>query len=250
MKIKRYKKVNRHLNFYNNNFGFRHPYQLLVDGTFCYAALKNQVNIADNLSRYLQADLKLLTTQCAIIEAESLGPKVFGALQILKQYAIHKCGHEGKPILGADCFLSMVGKTNDKHYIIATQDRDLQKKLKDIAAAPVLYLHQKAPVLEKPSEASVQFAQSKRSCLSEWEKTAVEVLKKESGICEEETKRPKKKKKKGANPLSCKKKKKKSGAVQCGVSKKDGESVRVKRKKVRIPKHVKEELVKLSKASD
>lgn len=39
MKIKRYKKVNRRLNFYNNNFGFRQPYQLLIDGTFCLAAL-------------------------------------------------------------------------------------------------------------------------------------------------------------------------------------------------------------------
>lgn len=40
MKIKRYKKVNRHLNFYVNNFGFHHPYQVLVDGTFCFAALQ------------------------------------------------------------------------------------------------------------------------------------------------------------------------------------------------------------------
>lgn len=40
MKIKRYKKVNRYLNFYINNFGFRQPYQILVDGTFCLAALK------------------------------------------------------------------------------------------------------------------------------------------------------------------------------------------------------------------
>lgn len=39
MKIRRYKKVNKRLGFYINNFGFRQPYQLLIDGTFCYAAL-------------------------------------------------------------------------------------------------------------------------------------------------------------------------------------------------------------------
>lgn len=206
------------------------------------------MNIADNIARYLQSELKLLTTQCAILEAESLGPKVLGAVKILKQYAVHKCGHEGKPIPGADCFLSMVSKTNEKHYIVATQDRDLQHKLRAIPAVPVLYLHQKAPVLEKPSDVSMEVAQKKLSALSEWEKAAVVALKKESGLMEEEVKKPKKKKKKGANPLSCKKKKKKAGAVQSGsVSKKESDGDKVKRKRVRVPKHVKEELLKLHK---
>lgn len=40
MKIKRAKKVNKILNFYANNFGFRKPYQILVDGTLCFFALK------------------------------------------------------------------------------------------------------------------------------------------------------------------------------------------------------------------
>jgi len=40
MKIKRYKKVQKYMNFYINNFGFRVPYQILIDATFCLAALK------------------------------------------------------------------------------------------------------------------------------------------------------------------------------------------------------------------
>lgn len=39
MKIRRYKKVNKNLSFYANNFAFRQPYQILADGTFCFAAL-------------------------------------------------------------------------------------------------------------------------------------------------------------------------------------------------------------------
>lgn len=184
-----------------------------------------------------------------MIEAESLGPKVSGAVQILKQYGIHKCGHEGKPISAADCFLSMVNKNNnEKHYIIATQDMDLQKKLRATPAVPILYLHYKAPTLEKPSDLSAEVARKKCATLSQWEKTAVETLRKEGGIAEDEVKKPKKKKKKGANPLSCKKKTKKSGGVQ-GVVKKDSVNDGKKRKKVRIPKHVKEELLKLNKTS-
>lgn len=211
---------------------------------------QNQVNISDNVPRYLQSELKLLTTQCAQIEATNLGPKVFGAVQILKQYGIHKCGHEKKPISAANCLLSMVNKNNNEnHYIIATQDMDLQKRLRAIPAVPLLYLHYKVPVLEKPSDVSEEVARKKFSSLTEWEKTAVEALRKENGIEEDQVRKPRKKKKKGANPLSCKKKKKNPGNVQ-GVVKKDSASSEVKkRKKVRIPKHVKEELLKLNKTN-
>lgn len=53
MKINRYKKVHKILQFYCNNFGFRKPYQVLVDGTFCFAALKHKINIEDQITKYL-----------------------------------------------------------------------------------------------------------------------------------------------------------------------------------------------------
>lgn len=40
MKINRYKKANKTINFYKNNFGFRTPFQVLIDATFCFTALK------------------------------------------------------------------------------------------------------------------------------------------------------------------------------------------------------------------
>jgi hypothetical protein len=39
MKIKRQKKVGRILSFFRHNFGHRHPFQVLIDGTFCSACL-------------------------------------------------------------------------------------------------------------------------------------------------------------------------------------------------------------------
>lgn len=49
MKIKRQKKVNKNLNFYVNNFGFRQPFQVLIDGTFCQTALKVSFNLKKNI---------------------------------------------------------------------------------------------------------------------------------------------------------------------------------------------------------
>lgn len=39
MKIARYKRAQKTLSFYRNNFGFREPYQILIDATFCQTAL-------------------------------------------------------------------------------------------------------------------------------------------------------------------------------------------------------------------
>lgn len=178
-----------------------------------------------------------------VIETENLGPKVSGALRILKQYSIHKCGHEGKPISGAACMLSMVAKRNEKHYVVATQDYDLQSKIRLVPGVPLLYLHQKAPVLERPSEITVKAANNKLSELTESEKQMVEELKKESGLLQDQSK-PKKRKKKGPNPLSCMKKKKKKVVVSDSSKVVKSDIQKPKRKKVRIPKHVKEELFK------
>ena len=73
MKITRYKRVQRYLNFYKNNFSFRSPYQVLIDGTFCQAALKNKVNIKEQMPKYLNDQVKLMTTVCVVNETELIG---------------------------------------------------------------------------------------------------------------------------------------------------------------------------------
>ncbi|KAK9888361.1 hypothetical protein WA026_000615 [Henosepilachna vigintioctopunctata] len=244
MKIKRYKKVQKCMEFYTNNFGFRKPYQILVDGTFCFEALQNKINISDNIPRYLQSEIKFLTTSCVIIEMENLDRKVRGAVVILKKFAVHKCGHEKKAIPGSKCLLSMLGKANENHYIIATQDRDLENNVRLIPGVPLLYLHMKTPVLEHPSEISVLNAKKKLSGIGIAEKTALDQLKQANGVLEEEMNVRKKKKRRGPNPLSCKKKK--TNTQQPSIRKKEGlpEKEKRKRKKLRISKHVKEELIK------
>lgn len=70
--------------------------------------MKNKVIIEEQIKKYFQNQVKLLTTQCIILEAESLGAPLTGATQIVKQFFVHKCGHEGKPITAAECIKQMV----------------------------------------------------------------------------------------------------------------------------------------------
>jgi U3 small nucleolar RNA-associated protein 23 len=73
MKIKRYRHVQRIMTFYKSNFGFTAPYNVLIDGTFCKAALTFQVNISEQMPKYLDAEVKLYTTACVKAECKAFG---------------------------------------------------------------------------------------------------------------------------------------------------------------------------------
>ncbi len=73
MKIKRYKRVNKYLQFFRTNYGFHAPYQVLIDGTFCQRALKNKVNIKEQLPKYMGDEVKMFTTVCVINETQNIG---------------------------------------------------------------------------------------------------------------------------------------------------------------------------------
>ena len=73
MKGKRQKHQRKCLTFYQKNFGHKPPYKLLIDGTFCKAALKFKVNIMEQMPKYLEAEVRYFTTKCCIAECEALG---------------------------------------------------------------------------------------------------------------------------------------------------------------------------------
>lgn len=199
--------------------------------------LKEQINIKEQVPKYLVAEVKLLTTKCVLIETEKIAKKALGALTILKQFGIHQCGHR-EPISGADCLLSMIGSDNKSHYIVATQDRDLQHTLRNIPGTPLIYLHKKAPTLEKPSPVSCEEAKSKQNVLL----GTISTIQDKTLQIDETLKRKNKKKRGGPNPLSCLKKKKKSKQPTKPVPK-EKESGRVrKRKRFKLPSHIKQTL--------
>lgn len=71
---------------------------------------QRKIVIEEHIRKYFQAEVKLLTTQCIILETEALGAPLLKATQLVKSFPIHKCGHEGKPITAAECIKEMVNK--------------------------------------------------------------------------------------------------------------------------------------------
>ncbi len=217
---------------------------------YLYSQVK--VNIRDQLPKYLDGAVKLLTTPCIVIETEKIGQEVYGALQILKQFPIHKCSHLDKPQDASACILSMVKPVNPNRYIIATQDNVLRESLRRIPGVALLYLHGNAPTIEKPSERSIQYSEGKnleKLELLDYQKEILTKMKTDAfgeTSAGDETRR-KRKRKGGPNPLSCKKPKKKksnSSSTQGAPSTETDLKKKRKRIKLKIPKHVKEEMQK------
>lgn len=233
------------MSIYKNNFGFREPYQVLLDGTFCQVALDHKVNIQDQLPKYLSGQCKLLTTACVVEETKRLGKPLHGAYLIVSQFPIHDCGHE-QPVSASKCLSSfIIDNKNKDHYIVATQDHRLRLKISKQTVCPSLKLANNALVLEKPTSKILgkvnrthHFLANK---ISDEERVKVDELKKEENLLEIINDKPKRKKKgpSGPNPLSCRKKKSKS-TPQKKSDTSDDSHKRRKKRKIRIPRHVKQ----------
>lgn len=156
------------------------------------------------------------------------------------------------------CSSNFAFQIKGNNYIIATQDRELQEKLRAKPGQPILYLHKRTPVLEQPSEASRKFSNKEIDKTIQFGDTDVDKLKamkRNEGVddAHEFTGKKKKFKKKQPNPLSCKKKKKTKLTT---AGQRNGEGVRDKaiekkqrtRNRKKIPTHVKEHLLTMNKS--
>ena len=150
-----------------------------------------------------------------------------------------------------------VGTNNPNRYIIATQDMKLREKLRQIPGVAILHLYGNCPTLEKESYASAQYAKEKtaeRLQILDYQKEILDNMKHEQNLDGSDSKvikkGTKKRKRLGPNPLSCKKSKKPSLSTSLSSKTETSQPLVKKKKKrmrVKVPKHVKQEL--LSKTS-
>ncbi|KAL3990075.1 Fcf1 family protein [Acanthocheilonema viteae] len=204
MKVKRYKRAKRIISIYRHNFSLGPPYKVLLDGTFAMAALKNKINLREQMPKYLNAEVDIRVTSCVLKELEKLGSTLYGALHVCKQFDVESCPHQ--PVRTAvECIKHMARRMKRRiTYFFATQDNELTEALKQIPGIPVLFIKYNTILIDRPSQATIQEIEKPKDQLFE-----VSELKK-AVFGEDEKPRRKRKGPKGPNPLSVKKKKKKT----------------------------------------
>lgn len=228
MKLTRAKKLRKRIALYHNSFSFREPYQILLDGNFLHTALTARLDLRNLLPKLLGGKVKAMTTQCVLAEARALGSDFGGTALELRRLEKRRCPHTGNPVDASECISSIIGKTNEHRYCVATQDAGLRKKLREVPGVPIILISKSVVVLEHASKATEEFIKQmelKKTMPVDFEKKVLKMdgTDKVGGSTEE--KKKKKPKKKEPNPLSVKKPKKvvSSQATSTAQSKRERE---------------------------
>ncbi|KAH8102589.1 PIN domain-like protein [Cristinia sonorae] len=203
MRQKRAKAYRKLMSLYCMSFGFRQPYQVLVDSEMCKTAISHKYELVKQMGVVLQGTVKPMITQCCIHELYLQGKSEQPSVDLAKTFERRKCNHR-EPIPGDECLADVVGETNKHRYVIATQSTELRDKLRLIPAVPVVHMNRSVMILEPPSDATMDAkeANEEKSMHASTSETKL-------GATAASSEPPRKKRKgpKGPNPLSVKKKK-------------------------------------------
>ncbi|CAG8568782.1 914_t:CDS:2 [Ambispora gerdemannii] len=215
MRKKRAKQYKRLMALYSTSFGFREPYQILLDGNFATTATSYKINLETQLSKVMQGSIKQMYTLCSINELRQSGEKEHSrALQFLSQLEKRGCSHLGSSVSSAECLASIIGNENEHRYCVATQNRKLREKLRGIPGVPLLYINRTVLIFEPPSYVTLEKAKQIEIAKTLPSTDEMNFLKMTNSDAKNKigAKSKAKKKHKGPkqpNPLSCKKSKKK-----------------------------------------
>ncbi|KAL4890548.1 hypothetical protein BDV59DRAFT_194889 [Aspergillus ambiguus] len=143
MRAKRSKKYRKLMHQYELAFGFREPYQVLVDSNFLHAVHAFKMDLIPALERTLQGKVKPLLTKCslaAIMATQPTNPRTntpFRPAHLPPPtiLPLRHCSHNDSdaPIDETSCLLSLLSpsadaKRNKEHYTLATADPPMPKE--------------------------------------------------------------------------------------------------------------------------
>lgn len=137
--------------FFQYNTQLGPPYHVLIDTNFVNFSIKNKLDIIENMMECLYAKCTPYITDCVMGEMEKLGQKYKIALKIMKDPRFERlhCMHKGT--YADDCIVNRV--TQHKCYIVATNDKDLKRRIRKIPGVPIMYVSQHRYTIERMPDA-------------------------------------------------------------------------------------------------
>lgn len=236
MKAKRAKQYRKLMHQYGLHFGFREPYQVLLDAGTIQAAARFKMKLGSMLENTLHGQIKPMITQCCIrhlYDIQTTTPQEKAQkddwIEAAKSAERRRCGHHEleEPLSALECMESVVdpkGSGRNKHrYVVASQDENVRRRMRAIAGVPLVYINRSVMILEPMAGATedVRNQEEKSKIRSGLRKASTGVKRKREdddeqatarvdadAPIERETKKRKVKGPKGPNPLSVMKSKK------------------------------------------
>lgn len=133
--------------FFQYNEAIKPPYQILIDTNFINHSIRKKIDIVRGLMDCTMAKCIPMITDCVIAELEKLGPKYRIALTLAKDPRIKRlrCTHKGT--YADDCLVHRV--MEHKCYIVATNDRDLKRRIRKVPGVPIMSVGSHAYEVER-----------------------------------------------------------------------------------------------------
>ncbi|KAL8732455.1 MAG: hypothetical protein Q9181_003938 [Wetmoreana brouardii] len=137
--------------FFQYNTALIPPYSVLIDTNFLSHTVSHKLELLSTMMDTLFAKCIPIITSCVMAELEKLGPKYRIALRIARdeRWERLKCDHKG--VYADDCIVDRVQK--HKIYIVATNDRDLKRRVRKIPGVPVMSVAKGKYVIERLPDA-------------------------------------------------------------------------------------------------
>ncbi|KAI4304058.1 hypothetical protein MLD38_039621 [Melastoma candidum] len=159
MRVNKQKRHRKAVKFFTACFRFRPPFKILCDGTFVHHLVTYKISPEKALSTILSDTVKIFTTRCVLTELKRLGKSYAESFSTAKNLAIARCDHDGQKKADS-CIFEIIGENNPDHFFVASQDLDMRKRLQEVPGVPVIFGLRNALFLEKPSEAQHGFVKS------------------------------------------------------------------------------------------
>ncbi|KAK4889558.1 rRNA-processing protein fcf1 [Elasticomyces elasticus] len=124
---------------------------ILVDTNFLSHTVHHKLPLLPTLMDTLYATCIPTITSCVMAELEKLGPKYRIALQIARdeRWERLECDHKGT--YADDCIVDRVMK--QRVYLVATNDRDLKRRVRKVPGVPILSVARAKYVIERLPDA-------------------------------------------------------------------------------------------------
>ncbi|KAK7542542.1 rRNA-processing protein FCF1 [Phyllosticta citribraziliensis] len=137
--------------FFQYNTALVPPYNVLVDTNFLSHTVQRKLELLPAMMDCLYAKCTPIITSCVMAELEKLGTKYRIALRIARdeRWERLECDHKG--VYADDCIVDRVQK--HKVYIVATNDRDLKRRIRKIPGVPIMSVARGKYVIERLPDA-------------------------------------------------------------------------------------------------
>ncbi|RMJ28039.1 hypothetical protein PHISP_01067 [Aspergillus sp. HF37] len=137
--------------FFQYNTALVPPYSVLCDTNFMSLSIHYKLDVIPKMMDCLYAKCIPIVTDCMLAELEKLGPKYRLALRIAKdpRFERLRCDHKGT--YADDCLVERAMK--HRIYIVATNDRDLKRRIRKIPGVPIMSAARGKYVIERLPDA-------------------------------------------------------------------------------------------------